>query len=694
MRLHSPLSLLLVTAFMVSQVVSAQGTPQDFQDGKNLGKVLNPSIKSGITTGAASQTSPWITTSPSQSGFYNPATGTVSSGAAAVKLNCAALPNDPICAGVNQSQVPLTRPSVTLTDPALAGRTSIANPTGVVGSVTGNYSACVTQTRTVSTAIYDKQYCNQYFNRVEDQICPKTLSVVVQYQCPGGTISGPTRKVDPTTGVPSWTCEVPGSNTQYICPTGWSGPSLMIVPPATTVQFGCYDPATGTRQLAQLATVVTTKIIDAVPIETDQWDNQCKLLEERVPAGYLLPDGVDLPAVPPTITPDRFVSACSRKTSVCTQAPETRLINDLQVTRACWQYTNTFDCLNIDADWDCSKPPVGQCTTPGPVCAEYDAFAKPQNCTHQRWDYTCLVRPAVNETIANCNSQTFCSDGKCWESGSPPDGDFAAAVSSLEATRQGGKYFDASGLTLFKGYPNTCVKKLGGIVDCCHRGGTNAWSSFNNASVAINAASSVGKALFSTYTYDALFTADAPGLILSGFEGLFGTGFSSSLAGVLTGNLAVGDFISSLIPGPWTVAMLAIQYSGLLSCTDAQKVTAMKRDANLCVDLGDYCSKCIRLFGKCVACIEKTRSFCCFNSRLAKIINTQGRAQLGRSFGTPDAPNCSGFTPDELQALDWSQINLREFYAEINPSLGNSGAAQNTTATTTKCYFGGGQCIP
>ena len=101
----------------------------------------------------------------------------------------------------------------------------------------------------------------------------------------------------------------------------------------------------------------------------------------------------------------------------------------------------------------------------------------------------------------------------------------------LEAEREAGKYLDASQLQVFKGFHNTCTKKLFGLVNCCNRGGTNALSMFTDLSMAMNAVSTVGKAAFSSYTYDALFTSDAPHFVLAGFEGLFGTGFDSGLAG-------------------------------------------------------------------------------------------------------------------------------------------------------------------
>ena len=139
-----------------------------------------------------------------------------------------------------------------------------------------------------------------------------------------------------------------------------------------------------------------------------------------------------------------------------------------------------------------------------------------------------------------------------------------------------------------------------------------------------------------------------------------GPDFDSGLAGLLAGDLAVADFIIALVPSYWTIAMLAIQYSGILSCSDDEKVTAMKRDARLCVEFGDYCSSCISVFGKCVACLERTKSYCCFNSHLARIINEQGRAQVGKGWGSDTArnPDCSGFSVAQLQSLDFSRMDL------------------------------------
>jgi len=192
-------------------------------------------------------------------------------------------------------------------------------------------------------------------------------------------------------------------------------------------------------------------------------------------------------------------------------------------------------------------------------------------------------------------------------------------------------------------------------------------------------------AVGSSYTYDALFASDAPGFVIQGFEALFGAGGgSSALAGVMAGDLSVGSFIETLIPGPWSIAMLAIQLSGLLSCEQAEQILAMKNDNRLCHSVGSYCSAKIPILG---TCIQTTQTYCCFNSRLARILNEQGRGQLARSWGGPKSPDCSGFTVAQLQSLDFSRMDLTEFYAEIAPKLPDVGALRQQAQQRVNSYF-------
>jgi hypothetical protein len=109
-------------------------------------------------------------------------------------------------------------------------------------------------------------------------------------------------------------------------------------------------------------------------------------------------------------------------------------------------------------------------------------------------------------------------------------------------------------------------------------------------------------------------------------------------------------------------------------CTDDEKNLSQKRAANLCVYVGTYCAKRVK---PSKICQVKKSSFCCFNTKLARILHEQGRPQLGIGFGTAKHPDCRPLRVDELQRLDFSKINFAELYAEVQAK-----AQTNTIAGT------------
>ena len=372
---------------------------------------------------------------------------------------------------------------------------------------------------------------------------------------------------------------------------------------------------------------------------------------------------------------------CTRLSETCIEGAETRIINGQPITRSCWRYQASFDCASSTPVNDCQPLRDKGCFQVDSRCV--DTLANGQ-CALFEQTYSCKVASGTTQTITNCGNQSFCVEGNCFATGYTPDADFAKAVAILEATREAGQYLDPASLQVFKGADNRCRKKLFGLVNCCKGAGSDT-SLFSNLNLILGAADQVVGAIGSSYTYDALFLSDAPDAVLAGFEALFGAGGgSSALAGVLAGDLSVELFIEALVPGPWTIVMLAIQFSGLLSCEQDEQVLAMKRDTRLCRAVGSYCSSRVPIIG---VCLEKTESHCCFNSRLARIINEQGRAQIGKGWGAPQAPDCSGFSMAQLQSLDFSRMDLSEFYAEIAPKLPDLGAMRSRVQQKVDSYF-------
>ncbi|HFP9453236.1 TPA: type-F conjugative transfer system mating-pair stabilization protein TraN [Raoultella ornithinolytica] len=101
---------------------------------------------------------------------------------------------------------------------------------------------------------------------------------------------------------------------------------------------------------------------------------------------------------------------------------------------------------------------------------------------------------------------------------------------------------------------------------------------------------------------------------------------------------------------------------GLSSCSSDEKALGKAKEKKLTVYVGEYCSK--KVLG---VCLEKKRGYCQFDSKLARIVQEQGRRdQLGVGFGSGKSPDCRGITVDELQRLDFGVMNFSDFYSDLD----------------------------
>lgn len=100
--------------------------------------------------------------------------------------------------------------------------------------------------------------------------------------------------------------------------------------------------------------------------------------------------------------------------------------------------------------------------------------------------------------------------------------------------------------------------------------------------------------------------------------------------------------------------------TGLTDCTPEEEALGLQKEAGRCHYIGSYCSNDTLL-----GCTARKQTYCCYGSKLIRIIAEQGKPQLGKGWGMAEAPDCTGFTPDEVVALDFSAMDLSEFYADV-----------------------------
>ena len=298
-------------------------------------------------------------------------------------------------------------------------------------------------------------------------------------------------------------------------------------------------------------------------------------------------------------------------------------------------------------------------------------------------------------TASPCPSNVFCLGTSCFNTSYTNDSDFARAMSMMEAAREAGVYLDPNNMQVFKGEADSCRDRL--LKNCCYS--DSAGAGMTNQRVFGVGSRLVYDILMNSENREFIYQGVSALLTSGGFSGSFTTyGVTVAVNGAAlpAGSVTLASTDSLVIAfDPWSLAIAVVIYiaMSMTSCNEEEGKLAMKEGAGLCHSIGTYCSSCISILGHCVSCIEHTTGKCCFNSRLSRIVNEQGRTQVGKGWGSGESPNCSGFTIAQLQSLDFAAMDLSEFYASIVPNLPNVSAIQsNNAARISNCYYGQGSC--
>ena len=95
-------------------------------------------------------------------------------------------------------------------------------------------------------------------------------------------------------------------------------------------------------------------------------------------------------------------------------------------------------------------------------------------------------------------------------------------------------------------------------------------------------------------------------------------------------------------------------------CNAGDQALKERREKGECTYVGTWCSS--RFLG---VCLERRERHCCFLSKISRILQEQGRPQIGKAWGPARDEQCLGFTIAEFQQLDLSRMDFSEVYAEF-----------------------------
>jgi conjugal transfer mating pair stabilization protein TraN len=368
---------------------------------------------------------------------------------------------------------------------------------------------------------------------------------------------------------------------------------------------------------------------------------------------------------------------CHLQSSVCTDTAD-KTFYGFTFSRPCWSTTDTYTCPG-SATSTC-QPLIDKGCSIIPSRTACINKLPDDTCDMTQYYYECGSPVTTTTTPTTCDATPYCINGVCYDTARPSDPDFFKAVAMTEAARQGGNYIDPATFLLFKGEADYCTRKA--LVNCCKGNGGSAPSLTNKA---LYTAVDFGRTYAgSAYMYDTLFASSAPDFLVNGLESLGVTSAvganTFSAYGVTLGWGSEGFTIVAFDPWSFVIAIvIQIVIAELMSCPDGDKETAIKKDQGLCYNVGSWCSS--KFLGMCM---EHREGYCCFNSKLAKAINIQGKQQLGIPLGSPQQPYCAGLTMAQVQSLDFSLIDLSEFIASVTANaVGQTDAVANAIARLT-----------
>jgi len=137
-------------------------------------------------------------------------------------------------------------------------------------------------------------------------------------------------------------------------------------------------------------------------------------------------------------------------------------------------------------------------------------------------------------------------------------------------------------------------------------------------------------------------------------------GLVNCCAGKTSGLLTAGAGAAAIAGGPTAIAALATPFLTMFLCSSEEKMLDIKDRMGFCHKVGTYCSSSVLGI-----CKTKRTAYCCFESKLSRILQEQGRPQLNKPWGKPKKEQCEGFTIDEFSRLDLSVMDFTEVYSEF-----------------------------
>lgn len=376
---------------------------------------------------------------------------------------------------------------------------------------------------------------------------------------------------------------------------------------------------------------------------------------------------------------------CTLVSKTCVDSAA-RYIAGQWVSRPCWRWRDNYTCYGSYVN-NCQTYINQGCSQLSSSCTQNLPMGGCQTYTQQ---YQCLVQAGAN--FDNCASWVAqgCILTNSTTTTQPVNG--VTHTNTYNCMDYQGVAFDNCQTYVTQGCSqqnSTCINTTNGVCDTWNRTFSclTAPGSTSTQQVCANAAYCLDGNCFTTNTAPANDFAE----VIARFAAVTAAGASASSTGGVSVFTGTPETCNTVIFGAKNCCTgTATGWgTGISSgCPASALKLAQARQAAQAVYIGTFCSN-KSFFG---VCLLSTESWCAFPSKLARIIQQQGRAQLGIGWGSAQGPDCRGFTPTEMQQMDFSKMDLSEFYADIMTRMTplDGAALGNQINTRIQTYFNNG----
>ena len=376
----------------------------------------------------------------------------------------------------------------------------------------------------------------------------------------------------------------------------------------------------------------------------------------------------------------------------------------VSLVQSCWQYGYTFTCQGTSTNTCTQYSSNSLCTQASSDCNGY--LGETGSCNSWTNSYSCQTQAAITTPQTQCSSNL--TSALAIATPAAKSSNFVQAALALEIANETQTYSTNSN-NIFYGVSEACTVGDLGIKNCCRTtpgGQSNGMvftMVFGATGTIVKYAGEQAIDAASPYVFDTLYAIGNPystsmyqsmiesanivateggDIVATQFAaggmslGAYGFTYSSvALTGAAEASAGLPLGTSGVYFNPYAfAAYAAIQIiENLASCTQAEQLLGVHRGANLSQFENQYCSNKLPMINTCV---EWTSKYCSFNSVLAKIINIQGKAQLGL-----DPSSCSGLTQAQLTQLNMSKIDFSQFTAAMTSQAQANLPTSSTMST-------------